>query len=102
MAMKAILDNPKTFGFHLTEQQLYQPVECEIVEVSDSVSSWVDWAKEHNITYAQLREENPWIRSQSLTNKSGKTYQVRVPKAESLRRSTRKQHHVYNNNWVKK
>jgi hypothetical protein len=102
MAMKAILDNPKTFGFHLTEQQLYQPVECEIVEVCDSVSSWVDWAKEHNITYAQLREENPWIRSQSLTNKSGKTYQVRVPKAESMRRSTRKQHHVYNDNWVKK
>jgi hypothetical protein len=101
MAMKAILDNPKTFGFHLTEQQLYQPVDCEVVEVSDSVASWVDWAKEHGITYAQLREENPWIRAQTLTNKSGKMYKVRVPKAGSLKRTSRKSH-VYNNNWVKK
>ncbi len=100
MAMKAILENPKQFGFHLKEKQLYQPVDCTIVEVSEPVDSWVDWAKEHGITYAQLREENPWIRSQSLTNKNNKTYSVRVPQAQSLKRSTRK-HTVYNNNWVK-
>jgi hypothetical protein len=101
MAMKAIMDDPKNFGFTLTEQQLYQPTECEVVEVSEAVESWPDWAKEHGITYAQLREENMWIRSQSLTNKAGKTYYVRVPKAESLKRSTCK-YTTYNHNWVKK
>jgi hypothetical protein len=101
MAMKAILDNPRTFGFHLTEQQLYQPVECEIEEVNGAVESWPEWAKSRGITYAQLREENPWIRAQSLTNKAGKVYQVRVPKATSLKRSTMK-YSTYNKNWVKK
>jgi hypothetical protein len=101
MAMKAIMDNPKSFGFHLTEQQLYQPVECDTVEVSGPVDSWVDWAKERGITYAQLREENMWIRSQSLTNKAGKTYVVRVPKQQALKRSSSK-HTTYNHNWVKK
>jgi hypothetical protein len=101
MAMKAIMDNPKTFGFHITEQQLYQPVECDTVTVDGAIESWPEWAKERGITYAQLREENMWIRSQSLTNKAGKAYVVRVPKAQSLKRSTIK-HTTYNHNWVKK
>ena len=31
-------------------------------------------AKSYGITYAQLREVNPWIRAKSLTNKLKKTY----------------------------
>jgi hypothetical protein len=99
MAMKAVFDNPRTFGFYLTADQLYQPVKCSIVEVSESVEDWPTWAKEHHITYAQLREENPWIRAKTLTNKSGKTYEVRVPEKSSLKRSTAKQT-TYNSNWI--
>lgn len=100
MAMKAVMENPATFGFHLTADQLYQPVECEIVTVSGPVEDWPAWAQDHGVSYAQLREENPWIRAKQLTNKDGKTYKVRVPKHDSLYRS--KQHKTtYNPNWVK-
>lgn len=99
LATKAIFENPRAFGFHLTKDQLYMPVECDIVEVNGPVDSWAQWAKDHGITYAQLREENPWIRAKKLTNKAGKTYQVRVPKKESLHRSTQHQK-VYNQNWI--
>lgn len=100
MAMKAVMENPAMFGFHLTADQLYQPVDCEIVTISSPVEDWPTWAREHGISYAQLREENPWIRAKKLTNKDGKTYKVRVPKQNSLYRS--KQHkHTYNPNWVK-
>lgn len=100
MATKAIMENPSTFGFSLSADQLYMPLECDIVEVSGPVASWPQWAKDHGISFAQLREENPWIRAKQLTNKAGNTYQVRVPKPESLKRST--QHRsVYNHNWIK-
>lgn len=100
MATKVIFENPHNFGFHLNADQLYMPVECSTVEVSGLVDSWAAWAAEHGISYAQLREENPWIRAKKLTNKAGKTYKVRVPDQNSLRRST--QHRkIYNQNWIK-
>ena len=101
MAMKAVLENPAAFGFYIADPaQLYQPVDCDIVEVNGSVSSWPRWAKNHGITYAQLRDENPWIRSERLTNSSGKTYKVRVPKKGALLRSHQKAK-AYNADWVR-
>lgn len=101
MAMKAIMENPAAFGFHIAADQLYQPREVDIVEVSEPVESWADWANAHGITYRELRDENQWIRAPKLTNKLGKTYQVRVPKRSSLKRSTAKKS-VYNPAWVTK
>lgn len=99
MAMKAIMEQPRTFGFELTPDQLYYAPKCDVVEVCGPVSDWPAWASEHGITYAQLREENPWIRTKSLTNKTGKTYQVRVPRKSELKRSSAG-HQIYNHNWV--
>lgn len=99
LATKMIMENPSNFGFHLSANQLYQPLECSVVEVSTPVADWPTWANEHGITYAQLREANPWIRAKSLPNKSGKTYSVKVPKPESLSRSKCKKH-TYNSNWI--
>ncbi|MCM1033291.1 MAG: lytic transglycosylase domain-containing protein [Odoribacter sp.] len=99
MAMKTILENPRDYGFMITAEQLYQPREVEIVEVSGAVESWADWASEHGISYLTLRDENPWIRSPKLTNKAGKTYRVRVPMKESRRRSTARTS-VFNPNWA--
>ena len=99
IAFKLIFENPKRYGYRLRTKQLYQPVNCKTVEVTSSVASWVSWAKQQGITYAQLREANPWIRSTKLTNTSGKTYKVRVPLNSELYRSKRK-FTAYSKNWV--
>ena len=99
IAYKIFFENPKKYGYRITSEQLYQPIDCDIVEVKTSVSSWVSWAKSHGLTYAQLRDANPWIRNSKLSNASGKVYKVKVPKNESLYRSKTKKT-VYNKNWV--
>lgn len=99
LAMKIMLEHPKEFGYHLSEDQLYQPYRYDIVNVDGPVESWIDWAKEHGTTYMELRNFNPWIRATSLPNKSGKVYQVYVPKKDSLKRS-KQRHDTYNHNWV--
>ncbi|MGM9853646.1 MAG: lytic transglycosylase domain-containing protein [Muribaculaceae bacterium] len=99
MAMKAIMENPRQFGYEISPESLYQPAECTEVIVNGPVESWPQWAKEHGITFQQLREENPWIRAKQLTNAKGKEYTVRVPKEKSLRRSTQKKR-IYNHKWV--
>lgn len=99
LATKLIMENPCRYGFRLTADQLYQPIEYKTVEVNTPVSDWPLWAKKHGLTYAQLREANPWIRAKSLPNKTGKTYKVRIPHKSSLHKSTQKKN-VYNKNWV--
>lgn len=89
LAMKMIMESPSTYGFQLRPDQLYQPVKYKEVEVSGPVADWSQWAKEHGIDYMTLREHNQWIRAKSLTNKSGKTYTVKIPTRESLSRSGR-------------
>lgn len=100
MAMKLIMENPKKYGFLLTDDQLYQPHRFTTEQVSGPVEDWPTWALDHGIDYATLRDYNPWIRAKKLTNKSGKTYTVRIPKPEALSRS--KQHKsTHNSNWTR-
>lgn len=99
MALAEIFKNPQKYGFRISADQFYQPVDCDIVEVTGPIADWATWAKKHGISYAQLREENPWIRSTKLTNKNGKTYKVRIPKKESLKRSTGNKQ-LFNSSWA--
>lgn len=100
MAMKMIMENPRKYGFTLTAGQLYQPLEYTVEKVSGPVEDWPSWAKAHGIDYATLRDYNPWIRAKKLTNKAGKTYSVRIPKPDSLRRSKQKLR-TYDTSWIR-
>jgi len=99
IAFKMLFENPKRYGYRLRTKQLYQPVNYKTVSVNTTVASWPAWAKQQGITYAQLREANPWIRSTKLTNNSGKTYNVRIPIASELYRSKRR-FTAYSKAWV--
>ena len=99
LAYKLIMENPQQYGYRLKRKNLYQPIRYNVEEVNGSVSSWVEWARQRGLTYAQLREANPWIRNTKLTNNSGKTYRVRIPYRDDLSRSRRRVV-VYNPKWT--
>ena len=99
LAMKTIMENPSDYGYRITPEALYQPVEYKTVKVNAPVADWPQWAKDHGTDYRTLREHNPWIRSKELPNRTGKTYTVRIPEEKSLSRTSRKTH-VYDHRWV--
>ena len=80
--MKTIMENPSAYGFHLRDDQLYQPRKYRTVDVNGPVADWPSWAGRQGINYAQLRDANPWIRAKKLTNRTGKKYVVRIPLAD--------------------
>lgn len=100
MALEYLFSDPARFGFILAPEQLYQPTDCDIVTVDGPIEDWSTWALEHGVSYAQLREENPWIRAKEMTNKDNKTYTVKIPSKNSLYRSTNNIK-VFNDRWVK-
>lgn len=81
MAIKEVLSHPKKYGFHLDEEDLYQPIPPhKEIQVNTAIADWAAFAKKHNTTYRMLKIYNPWLRSTSLTNKYKKTYYIKVPK----------------------
>ena len=79
MAMKLIMQNPQDYGFHLRYKDMYPQLPYRTAELKGQNIDLYQFAKEHNTTYKMLREMNPWIITNKLTNKANKTYTVRLP-----------------------
>ena len=81
VALKEILSHPEEFGFQLEDKHLYEPLDnYKEIEVSEAVENWGDFAAKYDMSYRLLKIYNPWLRSAKLTNKKGKTYQIKVVK----------------------
>ncbi len=80
LGLKVIMSNPRKYGFIIRQKELYKPLNIKFVEVKTSVDSWPQFALDHGTNYKILLLLNPWIRSSQLTNTSGKTYYVALPK----------------------
>jgi len=85
IALKQVLLNPNLYGFAIDEEQLYKPFETYTVDVDSSVAHWADFASQNGINYKTLKLYNPWLRDNSLNNKSGKLYSIKLPVEGSIK-----------------
>ncbi len=99
MVAKHFFANPSDYGFHMSKKDFYHTIRTREITVNTSVENWAEWAKQQGINYAILRDFNPWIRSNHLTNKQGKLYTVKIPLEEDLKYSISKVK-VYNKAWI--
>jgi hypothetical protein len=78
LATKLIFESPESYGFVIPKAQTYQFPKNKLVKVSISPIDWVAFAQSQNMSYADLREMNPWIKGYQLSNRNNKVYEVRV------------------------
>jgi len=79
IAYKIILSNPRDYGFEIRKNDFYRKPKTKVVQVDTAIPSLIDFAVMYNTTYKNLKELNPWLRSDKLTNPTGKTYYIEVP-----------------------
>lgn len=99
LAAKAVISNPQHYGFLLKREHLYPTIPYTEATVTANISNLAQYAKDKGITYAQLKDANPWLRDTSLMNKSGRTYVLKIPTQEGMHYNPKKTmpHHK---NWV--
>lgn len=91
IAIKEILEDPESYGFHVKERDLYHMEPTYKVEIDSAVSNFATFAKEFGLSYKELKDLNPWLRDDHLTNARGKTYEIKIPeKGAFLRRDFQK------------
>ena len=80
LAVKEVLSHPETYGFQLTENDLYLPHEVRKVAVTASIENLSEFALKNGSNYRELKELNPWLIKDSFVASPGKTYTVYFPK----------------------
>lgn len=102
LAVKQIFENPYKYGFVIKEDQLYKPIDFTSVTVSESIPDLASFAIDNGVTYAQLKEFNPWLRDRKLTisAKNPKTYTLLIPTQESLYYKKGEKIKVYDKAWI--
>jgi len=78
LATKLIFESPERYGFVIPKAQTYPFPKTKLVKVSASTIDWVDFAQSQNMSYADLREMNPWIKGYQLSNRNNTKYEVKL------------------------
>ena len=80
LTAKYFFEHPEEFGFRVKPEECYPyGPPRETVTVSGPIESLTDFAEKHGTTYFLLKEANLWLRDDTRTTKSGKTYKIVIP-----------------------
>lgn len=79
LAVKEIMTKPAEYGFHFREKDLYPPYRTYTVKVDTPITDLATFALDNEINYKILKTLNPWLRDNFLLNKTGKTYEIKLP-----------------------
>ncbi|MBR1576437.1 MAG: lytic transglycosylase domain-containing protein [Bacteroidales bacterium] len=81
LAAKMMFEDPAAFGFDVPEGERYPVIQVkEIVEVNEAIPDLAVFAKDHGISFAQLKRANLWLRESKLNNASHRNYEIIIPK----------------------
>ena len=102
MAYKELFRDPYRYGFVLYSDQLYRPIRTTTVTVKSSIADLAAFAQRQGISFFQLKEFNPWLRSDKLTFRKGSpaSYKIAIPLAEDMYYDADKPFDIYDTAWV--
>ena len=80
VAIKEVMESPEKYGYYLTEDDIYKPLnEHSLITVDGTIESLADFAHQYGATYRDLKVYSPWLRTHSLINRSANTFEVKIP-----------------------
>ena len=79
LALKLIMQHPQDYGYTVRRCDTYPELPYEEVTLSRQNVDLVQFAIDNGTTYKMLRTMNPWLQTDKLKNKTGKSYKVRIP-----------------------
>jgi membrane-bound lytic murein transglycosylase D len=84
LSFKYLIENAEQLGFNVEDGEKYQPIATKTITVSSSIPDLAQFAIDNGTNYKMLRVLNPWIKGKSLTVGNGKTYEIKLPSAQTF------------------
>jgi len=79
VAYKLIISDPEAYGFEFDKNDFYPELKYYEVKVDTAVTDFSAFSKKFGTNYKMLKLLNPWLRKPFLSNKSNKTYLIKIP-----------------------
>ena len=79
LAFKLLVGEPDRYGFHVEEEDRYEPLKTRLVKVKSTITNLADFAVRNGTNLKTLKNLNPWLRDDKLTVKNGKSYTLALP-----------------------
>jgi len=83
VAYKIVINDPVTYGFDINAKDYYPEFRYREVSVDSAITDLARFAKDLGTNYKMLKLFNPWLRKPFLTNKTKKTYLIKIPEKGS-------------------
>lgn len=79
IALKEILSDPTKYGFYVPEDDLYPQIPTQTISIDSTINNIAVFASSYEISYKELKDLNPWLRDNKLSNTRKKTYSINLP-----------------------
>jgi membrane-bound lytic murein transglycosylase D len=79
LALKALINAPKQFGFYLKSSDLYTQIPIYVIPVDSTINNLADFAISKGINYRVLKMLNPWLLSDKLPDAQRHIYAISLP-----------------------
>jgi membrane-bound lytic murein transglycosylase D len=80
MAIKEVMENKELYEYFVNNDHLYAPMNNYTeLQVTESIPSLADYAVQKGTTYRMFKLYNPWLLTNKLTIRPGKSYTIRIP-----------------------
>ena len=79
LALKALVSNPRQFGFYLKNTDLYNQIPTYIDPVDSTIGNLADYAISKGINYKVLKMLNPWLLTDKLPDAERRMYAISLP-----------------------
>lgn len=79
VAYKLIISDPRSYGFDISNDDLYPQLDYREVTVDTAITDLQVFARNFGTSYKMLKYLNPWLRKPSFTPRPAKKYQIMIP-----------------------
>jgi hypothetical protein len=79
VAYKLVISDPAAYGFEIDKKDYYPEFKYTEVKVDSAITDITRFARGFNTNYKMIKLLNPWLRKPYLTNKSLKSYMIKIP-----------------------
>ena len=88
LALELIMQHPQDYGYYVRRCDAYPELPTAKATLGGQNIDLVEFAKQQGTSYKMLRILNPWITTDKLKNKNGKSYTVDIPTKKGTEHNT--------------
>ena len=79
LAIKEILTKHHQYGFILNNDDYYHPVDFYNVTIDTTINNIADFAIKIGVNYKKIKQLNPWLRTNTISNPNNTKYNIKIP-----------------------